>query len=677
MPVTAPYSQIKLQRSDTTGAAPGAGAASDFGEVSANVTDRKLFMLDATGAPVTIADRILTFDPARNYATDDIVVRNGFMWQAKAAIPAGAFDASDWNQIGATAAQEAVLTEPDSAERNTIDLTGIPSHKGLVIKGDPAQLVNLLEIPGTAAADTRSAIVDPQGFPNSRFGPSIFRVVQATHPFGYRGQAVAHNGSAWVLANANDPALPVIAVIEQIIDANTFVLRTGGRIEQLQTGSFAGGTIVAGSTYYVSDTVPGQLTTTISAVRPDPVLRAISATTGVLLVGAGAASSDYVSLTGDTMTGPLTLATGAELRFEDEFTSIYKNAASPSILFEVSGAVAGRVDENATDAADATTLMTRLKGDNRYFRFRNLVYDLSWGGLDGEQHWFTDNDGAGNANIRFGQKYDGATVATAANSGGVHLKATIDGVAGTFAVDLYSAAALAGGVQTLVASAQFDYAAATDLPSSMSVVTRARGDARYIQETERSELANEAFDLIYPIGSLYLSAVNVTPARGTWVPYAEGRAVVGVGSADGLAWTGGQTRGAATVTLDISHLPSHVHNVNPPNTATTSDTHNHGGATGVDNARHNHQITSGWSQVDQETSGNTNFVLLRNGATGIGQGQPQYNYAADAPHAHTIASYAHSHNVNIAPFDSAATGGGEAHDNIQPSIGVYVWRRTA
>lgn len=367
--------KIRLQRSATTGVIPTPGDATTYGAAAVNVTDRKLFVNDSTGNPVAVADKILPFSAARAYAVDDIIVRSGALYMATAAVSPGAFNPAQWDAIGGGDAAS-ILKAPTGTDSNKI--TTSAARKGLVIQGASTQTANLFEAPGTLAGDGRSAFIDPLGFPSDRFAPNIFRVSQVSHPFLYRGQPVAFTSGQWVPADASDPDRGAVAVVEQRLDDNQFVLRTGGRIENLQAASFTGGSITPGATYYVSDTEPGKLTTTASPTRPDPVLVALSGSTGIVVAGTGVGATEYLAVAGGTMAGPLTMSDANELRFSDAATAVYKQAASPSILMKVAGAVAGRVDEAGNAAGYTTTVMTREKGDARYLR---LSGDAALGGF--------------------------------------------------------------------------------------------------------------------------------------------------------------------------------------------------------------------------------------------------------------------------------------------------------
>lgn len=125
---------------------------------------------------------------------------------------------------------------------------------------------------------------------------------------------------------------------------------------------------------------------------------------------------------------------------------------------------------------------------------------------------------------------------------------------------------------------------------------------------------------IYPVGSVYINATVATnPATllgfGTWVAFGAGRVMVGIDSTDTDFDAAEETGGAKTHTLTVNELPAHNHN----NAAGISPAPN---ANDVD-------ITGGNGRTidDNVTTDNT--------------------------------------------------GGGQAHNNLQPYIVVYMWKRTA
>lgn len=150
-----------------------------------------------------------------------------------------------------------------------------------------------------------------------------------------------------------------------------------------------------------------------------------------------------------------------------------------------------------------------------------------------------------------------------------------------------------------------------------------------------------SFGCPYGLGDLYLTTNAANPSiryvGTTWVPYAAGQVLIGVGSfTDGngtnKAVTAGQQFGEYQHTLVTNEMPSHTH---------TDSGHSHGGPSGQPYL------------IATDTFGHLNY------ATGGGTTTSATNTTATA-------------NANI-----QNTGGGGAHNNIQPSIGVYIWQRTA
>ena len=124
---------------------------------------------------------------------------------------------------------------------------------------------------------------------------------------------------------------------------------------------------------------------------------------------------------------------------------------------------------------------------------------------------------------------------------------------------------------------------------------------------------------VYPVGSIYINAAVATnPATllgfGTWVAFGAGRVMVGLDATDSDFDTAQETGGAKTVTLTTSQIPSHTHT-----------------------------------------------------ATLMGNGEDEQQ---DLPAAGDNTNPSRTMTTN-------ATGGGGAHDNVQPYIVVYMWRRTA
>ena len=124
----------------------------------------------------------------------------------------------------------------------------------------------------------------------------------------------------------------------------------------------------------------------------------------------------------------------------------------------------------------------------------------------------------------------------------------------------------------------------------------------------------------YPVGSIYMNCSNATnPGTllgfGTWESFGAGRVLVGFDSGDSDFDTAEETGGSKTHTLTTAELPSHTHGLNIPSS--------------------------------------------ENGGS--------YN-------AHALFPDGSSSNQ---AFTTDSTGSGSAHNNVQPYIVAYMWRRTA
>lgn len=148
-----------------------------------------------------------------------------------------------------------------------------------------------------------------------------------------------------------------------------------------------------------------------------------------------------------------------------------------------------------------------------------------------------------------------------------------------------------------------------------------------INDNSLSELQNTIRDLtntindywkkIYPVGSIYFSTTQTNPGSifgGTWVAWGSGRVPVGVDITQTEFNTVNKTGGAKTHTLTIAEMPAHTH-------------------------QYRHYF--GKINADDGPYGS-----LPTGVTDPGG-------------------------------PTKSTGGGQAHNNLQPYITCYMWRRTA
>lgn len=167
--------------------------------------------------------------------------------------------------------------------------------------------------------------------------------------------------------------------------------------------------------------------------------------------------------------------------------------------------------------------------------------------------------------------------------------------------------------------------------------------------TNTTQLATTAFvqaalQAVYPVGSIYINAVNATnPGTllgfGTWAAFGAGRVPVGFNAADPLFDTAEETGGSKDAIV-VSHT--------------------HSGTTAISGS-HTHPVT-------------TNFVVTSSinqpyrvaGDDGSFGGNPVNNTQGVEP------AGDHTH-----AFTTDATGSSGTNANLPPYITVYMWKRTA
>ena len=145
--------------------------------------------------------------------------------------------------------------------------------------------------------------------------------------------------------------------------------------------------------------------------------------------------------------------------------------------------------------------------------------------------------------------------------------------------------------------------------------------------TNTTQVATTAFvtsalaaQVAYPVGAIfttttvYANSAAVVNAIGgtTWTAFGAGKVLVGVDASDSDFNTVEETGGAKTHTLSIAELPAHTHSYDRQNTSTDNIS--------IDD-------------ITRTTGGNSSAT-------------------------------------------SGATGSGSAHNNVQPYITVYMWKRT-
>jgi microcystin-dependent protein len=163
-------------------------------------------------------------------------------------------------------------------------------------------------------------------------------------------------------------------------------------------------------------------------------------------------------------------------------------------------------------------------------------------------------------------------------------------------------------------------------------------------------------DLIYPIGSIYMSVNNVSPQAlfgGSWEQIKD-RFLLSSGD----TYANGSTGGEATHTLTTNEMPSHTH---------TQNSHNH-----TQNAHSHASKYNDYSYVVSETTGATNKRV-----TAVSSGSTYVDTASTNAFHHYNSTESVTATNNSQTATNQNTGGGQPHNNLPPYLTVYMWKRTA
>lgn len=192
-----------------------------------------------------------------------------------------------------------------------------------------------------------------------------------------------------------------------------------------------------------------------------------------------------------------------------------------------------------------------------------------------------------------------------------------------------------------------------------------------------ADMAEEAVKKIqecpFPVGAVYLSVDGTNPAKiwdgTTWVAFAMGRCLIGAGMADsGTMYEVLKTVGEEKHILITKEIPAHLHSGNTGQ----SGGHNHN--------RGNMNITGAfWGRdVQSGYNGNGAFFISGRGNWNDEGGKYHDDYPSvmsfEAARSWTGTTSWNGNHYHS--FSTGNTGGNQAHNNMQPSIAVYIFRRT-
>lgn len=200
-------------------------------------------------------------------------------------------------------------------------------------------------------------------------------------------------------------------------------------------------------------------------------------------------------------------------------------------------------------------------------------------------------------------------------------------------------------------------------------------------------------DDIYPVGAIYLSVVNTSPATlfgGTWAAIAAGRVLVGLNSGDADFDSAEETGGSKTVassaqTFSGNALASHQHDAITAGTpAGTNDAPAFTGTPSTVIVNHTHSVNVGSNNDTNYTTGSGNYFAGTGSTVTATTGNPSGGSANYTP-AGTVAAPTftgtqmgtHQHAGVSAGTPSGTNTPGAATSVVQPYFVCYMWKRTA
>lgn len=236
------------------------------------------------------------------------------------------------------------------------------------------------------------------------------------------------------------------------------------------------------------------------------------------------------------------------------------------------------------------------------------------------------------------------------------------------------------------------------------VSTTVKNPVQDVSHTYWKPLALFLTDIIYPVGSIYMTTSSANPGTvfgGTWAKIQD-RFLLGSGSSRAA----GETGGSSTYSLTVSNMPSHNHGFSLTAASNGSHTHSLSGSTSSAGA-HTHtrgtmNITGSVGSEVLFAGGNTHSAPASGalslstypGATHIqssnlgGSGQKLTLNAASSWTGSTSSAGAHTHSISGTATSAgnhthsvtgsiSNSGGNTPFSVMPPYFVVNIWRRTA
>ena len=223
-------------------------------------------------------------------------------------------------------------------------------------------------------------------------------------------------------------------------------------------------------------------------------------------------------------------------------------------------------------------------------------------------------------------------------------------------------------------------------------------DKLKILDSRIDNIENSMLDKMYPVGSIYMTTTYSTTEEvtnaigGEWEKYAQGRTIIGEGigtDSNGLVKTfeNNVTDGEYVHTLSSNEIASHTHSI-PSLSGTTGSTgsgyslhHTCQTKTTSSSGSHSHGL---YKQVDNNSGtslyvggGNSSLVIYYktdNSTTTLSAGAHTHTYP-DCYLDSLSGVQSHSHTFSTGISTTGSTGENTAHNNMEPYIVTYIYKR--